>query len=198
MKLIRALAATALYLVLLGVIYYLHVTYFQVNVVFYSAILDAFFAAIISAIVLYILTYFKLLGMFEKTQLIIIWLLLGYVFAISMPTVIDRSLSFYILEKLQQRGGGIKLDAFEKVFTEEYVKEHHLVEIRLTEQQESGTINISHGCVQLTEKGDTLAHFSRFFRKHLLPKKRLIMGVYSDALVDPFRDGSTNTDYICK
>ena len=28
---------------------------------------------------------------------------MGYVIAISLPTVIDRSLSFYILEKLQQR-----------------------------------------------------------------------------------------------
>ncbi|WP_216074005.1 hypothetical protein, partial [Acinetobacter baumannii] len=75
----------------------------------------------------------------ELIQLAAIWLLGGYVFAISVPTVIDRSLSFYILEKLQQRGGGIREDAFRQVFTEEYVREHHLVEVRLTEQLQSGT-----------------------------------------------------------
>lgn len=41
--------------------------------------------------------------------------LLAYGFAISVPTVIDRSLSMYILEKLQQRGGGIQLAAFDTV-----------------------------------------------------------------------------------
>jgi hypothetical protein len=198
MKITRAFLSTILFLVLLGLIYYFHIIFFRVNVVFYAAIKDTFLATLIAGIFLFFLDYFSVLGKFERVQLVIIWLLLGYGFAISIPTVIDRSLSFYILEKLQQRGGGIKLDAFEKVFTQEYVKEHHLVEVRLTEQQESGTIIIDKGCVKLTNKGDQLAHFSRFFRQNFLPKKRLLMGSYSDALVDPFRNSSVDPDYICK
>jgi hypothetical protein len=115
-----------------------------------------------------------------------------------VPAVLDRSLSFYILEKLQQRGGGIQQARFAEIFTQEYVKEHRLVDVRLTEQMESGTIKIDNGCVRLTAKGDRLATFSRFFRTHLLPKRRLLMGQYSDDLTDPFRHSATQVDYLCK
>jgi hypothetical protein len=129
--------------------------------------------------------------------MIFIWLLLGYAFAISIPTVIDRSLSFYILEKLQQRGGGIKINNFEQVFTQEYVKEHRLVDVRLTEQLESGTIEIKNGCVILTVKGSNIASFSQMFRRNFLPKHRLLMGKYSDDLTNPFRHKLSKIDYLC-
>ena len=198
MKYYKALVASMLFVVILLGFYYTHITFFKVNVVLYSAIFDGILAAAITVAVLFGLDYFRLFNQFEKTQLIAIWLLFGYIFAISIPAVIDRSLSFYILEKLQQRGGGIQLDKFEQVFTKEYVKEHRLVDVRLTEQQESGTITIQNGCVKLTERGDRLARFSRFFRQHFLPKQRLLMGKYSDDLTDPFRYSEVSFDYKCQ
>jgi hypothetical protein len=198
MKYLKALIATALFVVLLLIVYVLHVRYMPVSVVFYSAIADAVLATILAAIVIGTVRWFKVFTRFETLQLCCIWLLLGYSFAISVPTVIDRSLSFYILEKLQQRGGGIKLDAFDDVFTKEYVKEHRLVDVRLTEQQQSGTVEIKDGCVKLTEWGQTIATSSRYFRAHFLPKQRLLMGKYSDDLTDPFRNSVERTDYRCQ
>jgi len=198
MKLMRAAMATFVFMVLLFAIYYLHITFFKINVVFYAAIADGALAAFATALVLWLCAYFRLFNGFEKTQLVVIWLLAGYAFAISVPTVIDRSLSFYILEKLQQRGGGIKLANFEQVFTKEYVKEHRLVDVRLTEQVESGTIQIVDGCVKLTDKGNKMATFSRTFRQNFLPKQRLLMGKYTDDLTDPFRNSSQAADYLCR
>jgi hypothetical protein len=131
-------------------------------VVFYAALGDVLLAVALTALGLYG-SGFRVLGLFERAQLLVIMLLAGYALAISVPTVIDRSLSFYILEKLQQRGGGIRYAAFEQVFTQEYLKEHRLVDVRLTEQLESGTVRIEQGCVRLTDKGERLAHFSRYF-----------------------------------
>ena len=198
MKYLKLLIATAVYVLLLLVIYVLHVRYMPVNVVFYSAILDAVLATILAATLIATVRWFKVFTRFETLQLCCIWLLLGYSFAISVPTVIDRSLSFYILEKLQQRGGGIKLDAFDQVFTQEYVKEHRLVDVRLTEQQQSGTVEIKDGCVMLTAWGQTIASSSRYFRAHFLPKQRLLMGKYSDDLTDPFRNSVDRVDYRCQ
>lgn len=198
MKYLKFVIATAVYTLLLLVIYVLHVRYVPVNVVFYSAILDAVLATILAATLITTVRWFKVFTRFETLQLCCIWLLLGYSFAISVPTVIDRSLSFYILEKLQQRGGGIKLDAFDQVFTQEYVKEHRLVDVRLTEQQQSGTVEINDGCVKLTAWGQTIASSSRYFRAHFLPKQRLLMGKYSDDLTDPFRNSVERTDYRCQ
>ena len=198
MKYLKFVIATAVYTLLLLVIYVLHVRYVPVNVVFYSAILDAVLATILAATLIATVRWFKVFTRFETLQLCCIWLLLGYSFAISVPTVIDRSLSFYILEKLQQRGGGIKLDAFDQVFTQEYVKEHRLVDVRLTEQQQSGTVEIKDGCVKLTAWGQTIASSSRYFRAHFLPKQRLLMGKYSDDLTDPFRNSVVRIDYRCQ
>ena len=197
MKLSRAFLAGLIFVFLLLLVYYLHVAYFSVNVVFYAAIADAVIATVLTGALLFVLPYFRVFNPFEKILLAFIFLLLGYSFAISVPTVIDRSLSFYILEKIQQRGGGIRLNKFEEVFTKEYVKEHRLVDVRLTEQEESGTISIHNGCVKITDKGKRLAAFSRFFRQHFLPKKRLLMGQYTDDLTDPFRNSIQNSEYQC-
>lgn len=198
MKLGRFLVASLLFVALTCFIYWLHVAFFRVNVVFYSALLDGVLAVTIAGIVLWRLRVFAIFGAFEKLQMVLIWLLAAYVLAISVPTVLDRSLSFYILEKLQQRGGGIQQNRFAEVFTQEYLQEHRLVDVRLTEQLQSGTIRIENGCVHLTPKGEHLASFSRFFRAHLLPKQRLLLGSYSDDLTDPFRHSAAQVDYLCQ
>jgi len=197
-KIYFSLMATLIFILLLLSIYWLHVTYFRVDVVLYGAIADGMLATFVSASLLHRWRGFNIFNSFEKLQLALIWFLGGYIFAISIPTVIDRSLSFYILEKLQQRGGGIQLTKFEEVFTKEYVKEHRLVDVRLTEQQASGTIKIENGCVMLTPRGEKLASFSRFFRRNLLPKQRLLMGTYTDDLVNPFRNSEKAAEYVCE
>jgi len=197
MKVKKALIASLVFLVILLGIYIIHMKYFRVDVVLYSSILDGFLAVATTGGLLFRLKYFNVLNVFEKMQLTIIWLLASYAFAISVPTVIDRSLSFYILEKIQQRGGGIKYAQFNEVFTKEYVKEHRLVDVRLTEQLQSGSIIIEDGCVKITSRGKRFAEFSRFFRKNFLPKHRLLMGKYSDDLTDPFRNSVKAADYEC-
>lgn len=199
MKYLVGLIACVMFVLLLLAVYYVHIQFFTVNVVFYSAMYDALIAAGLGLLLLLVLPFFRQsLSGFECTLLVLVWLLGGYAFAISVPTVVDRSLSMYILEKIQQRGGGIRQDAMPEVFTKEYLPEHRLVDVRLTEQLESGTIEIVDGCVRLTEKGQQIAGLSRWFRQHLLPKKRLLMGEYSDDLTDPFRSSIERTDYICQ
>lgn len=202
MKIKKSLLGILLFTVLLLIFYYIHARFFKVDVVFYSAIFDGLLAALVSTVILYLAPYFGVLSSFEKMQLAVIFILGGYIFAISVPTVLDRSLSFYILEKIQERGGGIKESGFKEVFTNEYVKEHRLVDVRLTEQEQSGTIKIENGCVKLTDKGKMIVRFSRYFRKHFLPKHRLLMGEYTADLTDPFGHGVVDSNktfnYVCK
>ncbi|WP_058833871.1 hypothetical protein [Luteimonas abyssi] len=194
----RAFLATVAFVVGLLLIYYVHMRYFRVDVVLYASMFDAVLAVIVVFAALHLLKWFRDFSRLELIQLAAIWLLGGYAFAISVPTVIDRSLSFYILEKLDQRGGGIREDAFREIFTEEYVREHRLVDVRLTEQLESGTVELQNGCVKLTARGERLASFSRFYRQNLLPTHRLLMGEYTDDLTDPFRDSRMTSDYRCQ
>ena len=198
MKFSRSVTATGAFAILLVVIYYLHITYLRIDVILYAAIADGVIAAFLTGTLLFSVRYFAPLSAFERGLLIGLWLVSGYAFAISIPTVIDRSLSFYLLEKLDQRGGGIRQDSFEDVFTKEYMKEYRLVDVRLTEQLQSGTIEIKNGCVKLTAKGESLVRISSYFRKHWLPRERLLMGQYTDDLTDPLRNSIKSPDYKCK
>lgn len=198
MKYLKFFISNLLFVAVLIATYLIHVTFFKVNVVFYSSLVDAVIAMVLSIALLSLIKWLNVFSEFEKMQLACLWLLFGYAFAISIPTVIDRSLSFYTLEKLQQRGGGIQLAAFERVYVQEYMKEHRLVDVRLTEQEQSGTIEIKDGCVLLTPWGNTLATASKYFRNHFLPKERLLMGQYSSDLTNPFRINEANVDYLCK
>lgn len=193
-----ALGATLVFGLFLLAVYFVHVRHFRVDVVFYSALFDVAIASAAGALALAWSSRFGAFNGFEKAQLLVCWVLLGYIYAISVPTVIDRSLSFYMLEKLQQRGGGIRLDRFEAVFTQEYAREHHLVDVRLTEQQASGTLVVQAGCVRLTARGEHLADFSKLFRKYMLPRHRLLMGKYSDVLTDPFAGRPAESADACK
>jgi len=198
MKYLKLTAATLLYCVLLIGTYWVHIQFLKVNVVFYAAMSDGVIATGWMLVLLRLIRPLRVFNGFEQVLIALVWLLFGYAYAISVPTVIDRSLSFYTLEKLQQRGGAIQLAAFERVYAPEYMKEHRLVDVRLTEQQQSGTITIADGCVRLTDRGEFLVSSSRFFRTYFLPKQRLLMGEYSSDLTDPFRSSTTQVDYLSR
>jgi len=196
-----ALAAAGLgFLTLVAgiVVNLVHFRFFEVRVVLYSAVLDMVLGAVFVSAVYMVLLARKLpLSPLEAGLAALAGLLLAINFAISVPTIIDRSLSIYLLEKLQQRGGAIRQDAFPSVFANEYMPEHRLVDIRLTEQLNSGTITIVDGCVRLTPRGERIVAFTRFYRQNMLPKYREIMGQITDALTDPFRNSAPAADYGC-
>lgn len=193
----RCVLATALFIGVLIVLHVVQMRTMKVDVVLYASIGGAVIAAFLCFAVLRFAGGLHSLSTLEQAMLLCIWLLGGYAFAISIPTVLDRSLSFYILEKIQQRGGGVRRNAMERIFIDEYVREHRLVDVRLTEQVESGTVVVRDGCVMLTPRGQRLASFSRAYRRHLLPVRRLLAGEYTDALTDPFRDSHVVADYGC-
>jgi hypothetical protein len=195
-KLSACAASVALFAVTLLVVYGLHARFFAVEVVFYSALLDAGVACIFVSMI-WFTRPFSVLDLTERALLFAVLALGGYSFAISVPTVIDRSLSFYLLEKLNQRGGGIREDAIERIIATEYLREFRVADARLTEQLESGTIRIINGCVLLTTNGKLLAGLSQSFRENFLPKQRLISGQYTDSLTTPFDDSPTTVDYAC-
>jgi predicted membrane protein len=198
MRAYKFLIAILMFVVLFAFTYYVHISLFEIDVIFYSAVADGLIATLFLMPVLFTIKFFNIFTLFDKSLIVIIYLLSGYIFAISIPTVIDRSLSFYILEKLHQRGGSVKLSSISDIIKNEYIKEHRLADVRITEQKESGTIVIENGCVKLTELGKSIVGFSLFFRKNLLPRSRLIMGEYSDDLINPFKGSVSDVDYKCK
>lgn len=200
MKYAAAFLLTLIFIACLLAMWVAHARWLPVDVVFYAALADAVAAAAITSIIAFVVLRrrFAFSGL-ERVLLMLVWLLGGYGFAITIPAMIDRSLSFYVLEKLDQRGGGIRRDAMADIFRDEYLPEFRLVDVRLTEQVASGTVEIDNGCVRLTARGRVLARFGRYMREHFMPRERLLAGVYTDALTNPYSvsDGEEK-DYVCR
>jgi hypothetical protein len=198
-KFVSIVALIATYLAVFLVVNSVHFQFFSVRVVLYDAMLDAVIAGIIVTPI-GLLWARRLLPMTreEATLSLVVGFLLITLYALAFPTVIDRSLSVYILEKLDQRGGRISAASFDAILKQEYFPEYQLVDIRLTEQVNSGTIAIKNGCVTLTNWGATVIRFTRFYREHVLPKHREIMGRFTDELTHPFQNSAVVVPYKCE
>lgn len=175
-----------------------HFRFLEVRVILFSAILDLIVTTIVIFTAYNILRSNK--GILSGLNLFLAALVLNFgalVYAIMGPTVIDRSLSIYIVEKLQQRGGAIREDALLDVFVREFVTEYRLMDVRLTEQLSSGTVTIEDGCVRLTNKGELVATATSFYRRHFLPQKRVLLGDVTDDLTNPYRENLNVVNTSC-
>jgi hypothetical protein len=188
----------ALNLVLFAVVNIVHSRYLPVHVVLYDAIADAFVAAFATVLCLVIWRRHLTIGKWEAGLALAAVLSLGVNYAVLLPTIVDRSLSIGMLEMLSHRGGGIKREAIEDLMFREFFPRYHVVEVRITEQLNSGTIALDGDCIRLTPRGRTIAGFTNWFRTTMLPKHREILGSFGDGLTDPFRDMPTQPSEDCR
>ena len=169
------------FIVILFSINYLYFNLGDVNVIFYDTILVVFASVLCTYLV-----FWKDLRKqrYDYSFLITLSsLLLGYAYAISVPTVIDRSLSVYILESIKRNQAPMTIDGLEQLIRENYINDHKLARIRLTEQVESGTVSVDdNGCINLTDRGNFVVLMTTLYREEFLPNSRLIGDSYSAAL----------------
>ena len=187
-----------LYLLILLSVYLVHINFFKVQVILYSAIFDSLIAVMIFFIFYLLLRKFHNFNFFESFLTFSILILIGYSLSITFPTVVDRSLSFYFLEKIKLHNGSIQKEAMRDIFINDYIDEYKLIEVRITEQLRSGTVRLDEDCIYLTRKGYFVARFSDFFRKNLLANNRLLLQEYSDHLTDPLKKSYLKKEYLCK
>lgn len=198
-KLFELAAFIGLFLAIFFAVNYAHFQLLEVRVILYACLVDLVVATLVTG-ALWAFARRRSLRATTRLELALAWAIAfqaGLVYAIMGPTVIDRSLSLYIVEKLQQRGGAIAERAFPEVFVKEYMPEFRLVDVRLTEQLASGTVTIADGCVRLTAKGAMIADFTSVYRRHLLPRKRVLLDEVTDQLTEPFRDARPQLDTRC-
>lgn len=175
-----------------------HFWYVPVTVVLYAALLDAALAATLVAALVFAMRQQQLSAtVAEITLALCVGFLIAVIYSIMIPTLVDRSLSVYMLEKLHQYEGGIKQDAIADVIKNDYFDERRVIDARLTEQLNSGTIAIKNGCIRLTPRGEFVARLTQLYRKVLLPKQREIRGTISSDFAPPLQGSAPAALYAC-
>lgn len=181
-----------------GVINVIHFQYFEIEVILYACLLDALLACAVFFFAYQLIWRGRsTISNAEKALSLTTSFLMLTVYSVMGPTVVDRSLSLYIVEKLNSRGGEIALDSLPDIFIYEYMPEYRLMDVRLTEQVASGTAVIENGCVRLTPRGRLVATLSNLYRRIFMPRRRVLLNNVTDALVDPLRNSKPIVDTKC-
>jgi len=181
------------------IVNFIHFQFVPVSVILWACIADLVIALLLLMPALYFLVWRR--GVLTEFELVLAALLSSTIvvlYAVMGPTVIDRSLSIYIVQKLDQRGGEVSVDAVPAIFVEEYMPEFRLVDVRLTEQLSSGTAELDGDCLVLTSKGRLLARFADAYRRHMLPRKRILRDEVTDELTRPFDNAPQIVDVACE
>ncbi len=181
------------------VVNYLHFQLVPVYVILYACLADALIALVLVWGIYFLVHWGKVeLAATEVALSLLTSFLAIALYSVMGPTVIDRSLSIYIVEKVAQRGGEVAEAAMPAIFIEEYMPEYRLVDVRMTEQLASGTLRLENGCLYLTDRGRRIAGFANFYRKHFLPQRRILMGQETSQLTDPLRGQPQRVNVACR
>jgi hypothetical protein len=85
---------------------------------------------------------------------VVAYLLASYAFVITIPALLDRSISLYVIATVAQAGpGGADLDSIQRRFLAGYVRGTSTVEKRLEEQIASANMVLEGGAYRMTGRG---------------------------------------------
>ena len=91
----------------------------------------------------------------ELFNCVFIAALLVYAFHITLPTIIDRSISLFILSRIDPAKGQT-IEEMEQAFSDGYVSGHDAVCRRIDEQLVSGNVREQNGRYVITPQGQAL------------------------------------------
>ena len=169
----KYLILTLSYLGLFFTINAIHFNFFNVNVILYTLLFDLIVSLLVVVIGLAIIN--KKFYLNKNLLLTILFLIATsqalVIYAFVVPTAIERSLSVYLLERLESNQGMLSISAFNIIAKHEYFNDMNVVETRIDEQIATGSIIIVSGKVVLTDKGKVLIKVFSFIKKYLLPQK---------------------------
>lgn len=89
-------------------------------------------------------------------NIIIIIFLSGFIWSITVPTIVDRSLSIFLLRSVEKNNNsGIKLSTLEKNIIH-YINEYKVLDVRINEQLKSGNIKVINEKIYISNQGKLL------------------------------------------
>ncbi|WP_255326231.1 hypothetical protein [Sphingobium sp. EM0848] len=82
-------------------------------------------------------------------------------FLITFPVTFDRSITTFLLARIEQHDGELDTAMLEQLFIRQYLGDMHQIDRRIAEQQLSGTIRVEQGRIHITPQGRRLLESGR-------------------------------------
>ena len=191
-KIIALLNLFFLYIFALLTVNFIYVRIYEIKVVLYSVLISSLISLLIILLIFLKLTYFRIFSKFEAFLFFILLMFTGSLYSLSIPTIVERSLTIYMLEKIKYSQNGIHVNDLEGSILQDYIIEHKVIQKRLSEQTISGTISLGQdNCVRLTKAGSFTLFLIDAYRGNFLPLR--IVKLRED---DPDLSAVNKIDYL--
>ncbi len=134
----------------------------SISLLFYRGVLLAFAGAIMLAILGALAARrFTVLDLQTVVGAIPLSLAFNISFLIVFPVTFDRSITMFLLARIEQRDGQLDAQGLQQVFIREYLKEMRQIDRRIDEQSVSGNIRVEDGRIFITPQGKRLLRGGR-------------------------------------
>lgn len=127
---------------------------FKFDIIFYEGIIIIIVLTLVSIL-------FKI---FSKKETYLTFILFCYAFHITIPSLLDRSISLYIIGILHEEKM-LAIHDLQIYFTNGFIYHNKSIEKRINEQVRSGNITNLNGKYSLTTKGNELFKINQIFAK---------------------------------
>lgn len=135
----------------------------------HALLYDLLFELLLTTTTIFVLTAIIRLSEF-KPLTHIVWFALtvsaGSLYVVAVPTVIDRSLSIYILSKLELHQA-VTAEELGRSVQQDYFADYDVIPTRLEEQQISGNVASVNGSLAITVQGSRIVALTTWYKKLL-------------------------------
>jgi len=158
-----------LFLVIYPIQHFLNPFFFKSHALFYDLVTEMIFCVIISFFSILLIWYRKI-NLFTQIVWVVLCITIGSLYLLLIPTVLERSLSIYMLSKLDPNSK-VYSSNWEANIEINYFKDYKVFETRLIEQKVSGSIvEDVDGFISITDRGERIVRLTSFYRNLLVDK----------------------------
>lgn len=155
------LAASYIGAVLLGFLLYLALMASpllgSIPLLFYRGLLLAFLGALLLAIAMAVAgRRFAILDLPTAVGAVALSLAFNISFLIVFPVTFDRSMTMFLLARIERQDGQLDARGLERVYVREYLGDMRQIDRRVAEQSLSGNIRVEQGRIHITPQGRRL------------------------------------------
>jgi hypothetical protein len=135
----------------------------SISILFYRGILTGLCAALFLGVFIAIIAKRFRIDLSTAVGAVIASLSLNLCFLVLLPVTVDRSISVFLLARIEQEDGHLTTSALDRLFRDAYLTDLRQIDRRVSEQILSGNISVdATGHIRMTPRGHAFLAFSRY------------------------------------
>ncbi|MCI4590264.1 hypothetical protein MOK15_09160 [Sphingobium sp. BYY-5] len=128
----------------------------NIDILFYRGVAVAAIGALLMLLILGVLLRRLMLEPATLVGAVALSLAFNICFLITFPVTFDRSITIFLLARIERQDGQLDARGLQRVYVQEYLGDMRQIDRRIEEQSLSGNIRVEQGRIHITAQGRRL------------------------------------------